>query len=176
MNITILLCRVEKKPVVLEVEKSISTYQNLVGGTFSISPIGQDTLLVYDDEFLLKNSPFNKVLELPNFKAPLVIKGDFFIVGDSGESFKSLTPEQIRHWRSVVATSMSFLNLISLMQAHSKKKRSTVPEECIVCGSSEMTQDKFATSFDFHEASISGSCQVCQNILFKPFEELGKSD
>lgn len=79
-------------PTVEEVDGSLKSFQEIVGGYIEAITLDYETVLICNEEGKLKG------LE-PN--APLgtdIICGTFFICGTDGEEFKSLTDEQLEKW------------------------------------------------------------------------------
>ena len=99
----ILVVEPERRPEVREIDGSLKSMQEVVGGLIQPIPlIGDfDTVLVCHDEGKLLNLPANRGLRDGNGKVYDIVCGTFFICGIPADSdhFTSLTPEQIERYR-----------------------------------------------------------------------------
>jgi len=85
----ILICEPGKHPRKADVPHELKSLQDIVGGTLqAIYPWNEPVALVCDDEGLLKNYPFNRMIGSCN-----AIMGTFFICGISDEDFSDLSDE-----------------------------------------------------------------------------------
>ena len=76
---------VGQKPYVHEVENEIRSLQELVGGYIELLHLSPSILLICDEESKLKGREGNRHV------GHEIIAGQFIVVGDAGESFRSLT-------------------------------------------------------------------------------------
>lgn len=101
----VLLVRPEQEPEVIEIDGSLKTMQELVGGTIqAVYPFGEPVALVCNDEGKLQNLPQNRPLIHPETGERYdVVCGPFFLCAAPSDSdhFDSLSPEQIEHFRTL---------------------------------------------------------------------------
>lgn len=83
-----------RTPYVSEIEYDISAEQRAVGGLIEIIGNGDGTLLVCNDEGKLLGLEGNRRIRDRNS----IIAGPFFIVGDGGEDFRSLTESEVTRY------------------------------------------------------------------------------
>ena len=76
---------VGQKPYVQEIEHEIRNLQELVGGYIEVLRLSPSILLICDEEAKLKGREGNRHV------GPEIIAGQFIVVGDAGETFRSLT-------------------------------------------------------------------------------------
>ena len=99
----VLVVEPERRPEVREVDGSLKSMQEVVGGLIQSVPlIGDfDTVLVCHDEGKLMNLPANRGLRDETGQIYDIVCGTFFICGVPRDSdyFTSLTPEQIERYR-----------------------------------------------------------------------------
>ena len=99
----ILVVEPECRPEVREIDGSLKSMQEVVGGLIqALNPFAEpDVALVCHDEGKLLNLPANRGLRDENGQIYDIVCGTFFICGapaDCGH-FTSLTPEQIERYR-----------------------------------------------------------------------------
>ena len=99
---TVLLVKPRRRPLIKEIDGSLESMQGLVGGTIQAIYTFEDAVaLVCNDEGKLLGLPPNRMLFDPDSGNPFdVIAGDFFLCAapPGGETFESLTDEQIRRY------------------------------------------------------------------------------
>lgn len=83
-----------RAPYVSEIEYDISAEQRAVGGLIEIIGNGDGTLLVCNDEGKLLGLEGNRRIRDGNS----IVAGPFFIVGDGGEDFRSLTESEVARY------------------------------------------------------------------------------
>ena len=97
---TILKVAPYKPPEVIEIDGSVESMQEVVGGLIEILyPFEESVALVCNDEGKLLNLPANRILLDPASEDIRdIIFGTFFLCGApaDSENFTSLTPEQIK--------------------------------------------------------------------------------
>ena len=97
---TILKVEPYKIPQAIEIDGSLESMQEVVGGLIeALYPFGEAVALVCNDEGKLLNLPANRVLVDPETDDIRdIIFGTFFLCGApaDAEDFTSLTPEQIK--------------------------------------------------------------------------------
>ena len=100
------------KPVTMEIDGTLKTMQNLVGGYIqAIYPFREEVALICNEEGRLLGLPMNRGLRDEKGNPYEIICGTFLICGISGEDFASLSDEQLQHYAEVYATPEIFLNL-----------------------------------------------------------------
>ena len=109
----ILLIEPEKRPVVREIDGSLKSMQEAVGGYIqAIYPYEDPVALVCGDEAKLQGLPLNRALYEQGIRVPYdIIAGTFFVCGVGGENFTSLTDEQIQTYTERFAMPELFLSL-----------------------------------------------------------------
>ena len=73
-----------------EIENSLNAEQEIVGGYIEVVYNDDDTIIICNEEGKLQGLKGNRHLDNGNS----IISGTFFIVGDGGEDFRSLTDEE----------------------------------------------------------------------------------
>lgn len=98
----ILVVEPERRPEVKEIDGSLESMQEVVGGLIqALYLFDEPVALVCNDEGKLMNLPANRGLRDKNGQIYDIVCGTFFICGASADSdhFTSLTQEQIeRYW------------------------------------------------------------------------------
>ena len=79
-----------EKPYEAEIPKTLHAEQQAVGGLIELIYNEDDTILVGNEESKLIGMPGNRRLS----DGSSIIAGPFFVVGDDGEDFRSLTDEE----------------------------------------------------------------------------------
>ena len=98
----ILIVEPEHRPEVKEIDDSLKTMQEIVGGYIqAIYPFDDSVALVVNDDGKIMNLPANRGLRDENGRIYDIVCGTFFICGAPADSdhFTSLTPEQIKRYR-----------------------------------------------------------------------------
>ena len=94
MDVKILLIKPGENPEVMEIEDTLSSYQNLVDGPIQMVYLTDDVALICNEEGKLRGLKHNRNFDLKHFKDYVV--GNIVLVGidnDSGE-FVSLNASQ----------------------------------------------------------------------------------
>ena len=92
-NLRILMVEPRKAPYEASVPHELSAMQQTVGGLIEVVRNGDGTLLVCNEEGKLLGMEGNR--RIPGD----VLAGPFFVVGDAGETFRSLTEEELERYR-----------------------------------------------------------------------------
>ena len=92
-NLRILMVEPHKAPYEASVPHELSAMQQAVGGLIEVVRNGDGTLLVCNEEGKLLGMEGNR--RIPGD----VLAGPFFVVGDAGETFRSLTGEELERYR-----------------------------------------------------------------------------
>lgn len=99
----ILVVEPECRPEVREIDGSLKSMQEVVGGLIqALNPFAEpDVALVCHDEGKLLNLPANRGLRDKNGQIYDIVCGTFFVCGAPADCdhFTSLTPEQIERYR-----------------------------------------------------------------------------
>ena len=88
-----------KAPYTAEIEKSLAAEQKAVGGLIEVIYNGDGTLIVCNDEGKLMGMDGNRRIG-DGFS---IIAGPFFVVGNDGENFRSLTESEVTKYMNVFA-------------------------------------------------------------------------
>ena len=106
----ILVIEPEKKPYEFEIDGSLASMQNVVGGLIqALYPFDEPVALVANDEGKLLGLPMNRGLRDEDGKPYDILCGTFFLCGIAEDSFSSLTDEQVQHFKEVFAVPEMFL-------------------------------------------------------------------
>ena len=92
-NLRILMVEPRKAPYEASVPHELTAMQQTVGGLIEVVRNGDGTLLVCNEEGKLLGMEGNR--RIPGD----VLAGPFFVVGDAGETFRSLTEEELERYR-----------------------------------------------------------------------------
>ena len=121
----ILLIEPERRPEVREIDGSLKSMQETVGGYIqAIYPFEDPVALVCGDEAKLQGLPLNRALYEQGSRIPYdIIAGTFFLCGVEAEHFTSLTEELVLTYTERFAMPELFLSLNGQIIA--------VPVKCI---------------------------------------------
>ena len=98
-----------KAPYAAEIDGSLESMQNIVGGLIQvIYPFDDPVALVCNDEGKLLGLPLNRILADGNGRAYDIIAGTFFLCAapSDSDSFESLAEEQIQHYTAYYKNQM----------------------------------------------------------------------
>lgn len=107
----ILIVEPEHRPEVREIDDSLKSMQEIVGGLIqTIYPFDDPVALVYNDEGKLMGLPANRGLRDRNGQIYDIVCGTFFLCGapPDSEHFTSLTTEQIEQYQEQFHTPEMF--------------------------------------------------------------------
>ena len=93
-NLRILMVEPHKAPYEASVPHELTAMQQTVGGLIEVVRNGDGTLLVCNEEGKLLGMEGNR--RIPGD----VLAGPFFVVGDAGETFRSLTEEELVRYKN----------------------------------------------------------------------------
>ena len=83
-----------KAPYVTEIEDELSALQRAVGGYIEVVGNGDGTLIVCNEEGKLEGLEGNRRIH----DGMSIIAGTFFVVGEDGEDFRSLTESEVTRY------------------------------------------------------------------------------
>ena len=83
-----------KVPYVTEIEDELSALQRAVGGYIEVVGNGDGTLIVCNEEGKLEGLEGNRRIH----DGMSIIAGTFFVVGEDGENFRSLTESEVTRY------------------------------------------------------------------------------
>lgn len=92
-DLRILMVEPQKAPYEASVPHELTAMQQTVGGLIEVVRNGDGTLLVCNEEGKLLGMEGNR--RIPGD----VLAGPFFVVGDAGETFRSLTEEELERYK-----------------------------------------------------------------------------
>ena len=92
-NLRILMVEPRKAPYEASIPHELSAMQQAVGGLIEVVRNGDGTLIISNEEGKLLGMEGNR--RIPGD----VLAGPFFVVGDAGETFRSLTEEELERYR-----------------------------------------------------------------------------
>lgn len=106
----ILVIEPEHRPEVREIEDSLTTMQQIVGGLIQPIYLDDSVALICNDEGKLMNLPANRGLRDEDGQMYDIVFGTFFLCGAPADSdhFTSLTQEQIEQYRKMFYTPEMF--------------------------------------------------------------------
>ena len=89
----IVIKNVDEQAKIVEVENSLETFQNIVGGYIEVFPFPDNILMVLNEEGKLNNLPLNFILENEIYEEQIV--GNVFFASRNDVDFDGLNEEQI---------------------------------------------------------------------------------
>ncbi len=102
-KIKVLLLEPDKVATVTEIGTSLEDMQKVVGGFIETAYFFDDpVVLVVNDEGKINGMPLNRGIYDKNRKLVDIIAGPAFLCGDTGESFTSLTDDQIQKYSQLL--------------------------------------------------------------------------
>ena len=91
-----------KHPEIREIDGSLKSMQQLVGGLIEEVHSGDDAAaLICNEESLLLNLKPNRSIEQEGLDGYTIIRGDFFLCGVNGENYTSLSEELIEFYEEL---------------------------------------------------------------------------
>lgn len=93
-NLTVVMVEPHKAPYVAEVDDELSALQKAVGGYIEVVGNGDGTLIICNEEGKLQGLEGNRRIR----DGSSIIAGTFFVVGDDGENFRSLTESEVTRY------------------------------------------------------------------------------
>jgi len=97
----ILIVEPGKHPREAEIDGSLKSMQNIVGGRIEpFYPYGDPVALVCNDEGKMNGLPLNRAVRDVNGEIYEIMAGTFFVCGLGDDSFESLTTQQMETYRN----------------------------------------------------------------------------
>ena len=93
-NLTVVMVEPHKAPYVAEVDDELSALQKAVGGYIEVVGNGDGTLIICNEEGKFHGLEGNRRIR----DGSSIIAGTFFVVGDDGENFRSLTESEVTRY------------------------------------------------------------------------------
>lgn len=93
-KLTVVMVEPHKTPYVTEIADELSALQRCVGGYIEVVGNGDGTLVICNEEGKLQGLDGNRRIH----DGMSIIAGTFFVVGDDGENFRSLTESEVKRY------------------------------------------------------------------------------
>ena len=93
-KLTVVMVEPHKTPYVTEISDELSALQRCVGGYIEVVGNGDGTLIICNEEGKLQGLEGNRRIH----DGMSIIAGTFFVVGDDGENFRSLTESEVTRY------------------------------------------------------------------------------
>lgn len=93
-KLTVVMVEPHKTPYVTEIADELSALQRCVGGYIEVVGNGDGTLIICNEEGKLQGLEGNRRIR----DGMSIIAGTFFVVGDDGENFRSLTESEVTRY------------------------------------------------------------------------------
>lgn len=95
----VLLIEPGKHPVSTQVGTELKDLQAVVGGYVEVCyPFGESVVILSNEEGKINGMPLNRALYDSDGVLADIVAGTFMVIGVEGDSFKSLTPEQMERY------------------------------------------------------------------------------
>ena len=109
----VLVIEPERRPKVRDIDGSLKSMQEIVGGLIQLIYLDDSVALICNDEGKLMNLPANRGLRDKDRQIYDIVFGTFFLCGTPADSdhFTSLTPEQIEQYQKLFYTPETFLGM-----------------------------------------------------------------
>ena len=109
----VLVIEPERRPKVRDIDGSLKSMQEIVGGLIQPIYLDDSVALICNDEGKLMNLPANRGLRDKDRQIYDIVFGTFFLCGAPADSdhFTSLTPEQIEQYQKLFYTPETFLGM-----------------------------------------------------------------
>lgn len=122
----ILVVEPMKTPTVQEIDGSLRSMQELVGGTVqAVYPFDDPVALIANDEGKLLGLPWNRALTDDHGVPYDIVCGTFFVAGLKEDDFASLTEQQIEKYKDKYSHEM----ILSVPKQPEAQKKSTKKEK-----------------------------------------------
>lgn len=152
----VLVVKPHEEPFVHEIDGSLQSMQALVGGYIEvIHPFDDpDAILVCNEEGKLDGLAPNRPLKDSSGNTADIICGDFFIAGDGGEDFISLSDEQVEKYTKLFELDTSRRDRPqNIVQEVSVSKEDSQIEKLMlkVCHKAALEFDKFIKDISWND-------------------------
>ena len=109
----VLVIEPERRPKVRDIDGSLKSMQEIVGGLIQPIYLDDSVALICNDEGKLMTLPANRGLRDKDRQIYDIVFGTFFLCGTPADSdhFTSLTPEQIEQYQKLFYTPEMFLSI-----------------------------------------------------------------
>lgn len=108
-RLTILVVEPGKPPYPRQIPDTLQAMQEIVGGDIDATyPYEDPVALVFNSGGKFAGLQPNRLLRLENGEPYNVVCATFFLAGPGGETFVSLTPEQLQKYESLCSREMLF--------------------------------------------------------------------
>ena len=103
-NINVVMCKPNRKAYITEINTSLESMQQIVGGLIEPYYLTKDVFLICNDEGKIAHFPTNRVIRDENNQIIEIINGTFFIAKDDGDEneesdgFTSLSDEEAKYY------------------------------------------------------------------------------
>lgn len=107
--LTVLVVEPAKPPYVKQIPDTLQAMQEIVGGNIDATyPFEDPVALVFNSEGKFSDLQPNRLLRLENGDPYDVVCGTFFLAGLGGETFVSLTQDQLQRYGALYNCEMLF--------------------------------------------------------------------
>lgn len=107
--LTVLVVEPAKPPYVKQIPDTLQAMQEIVGGNIDATyPFEDPVALVFNSEGKFSDLQPNRLLRLENGDPYDVVCGTFFLAGLGGETFVSLTQDQLQRYGTLYNREMLF--------------------------------------------------------------------
>lgn len=93
-KLTVVMVKPHKTPYVTEIADELSALQRCVSGYIEVVGNGDGTLIICNEEGKLLGLEGNRRIR----DGMSIIAGTFFVVGEDGENFRSLTESEVKRY------------------------------------------------------------------------------
>lgn len=93
-KLTVVMVEPNKAPYVTKIKNELPALQKAVGGYIEVVGNGDGTLIICNEEGKLIGLEGNRRIN----DGMSIIAGTFFVVGDDGENFRSLTESEVKRY------------------------------------------------------------------------------
>lgn len=118
-TLDILIVKPNQRPIRATINHDLESMMEIVGGTIEpVYAFRDNACIVVDDEGRMKNYPENRLLFDRYGEPYVVLVGDFFIVGQKGNDFCSLTPKQLDYYERMYYQPEMFVHIGDSIYVH----------------------------------------------------------
>lgn len=111
-TLTALIVEPGRKPYTKEISDTLKSLQHEVGGWIeAVYPFPDPVALICNEEGKLDGLPLNRALRDDNGEIYDIVSGTFLVVGLEEDAFRSLTPEELKHFDKLFESPEIFVRL-----------------------------------------------------------------